>query len=381
MNSNKAGMSGWLGSNNVFFAGYIGWNFVSVRDRAEQWREGFPNNLAASNLAREKCDYVFSAGCSVEDIMVSAYLEKTLQPTGAFTIINRSNTSEAQFSYLGLRRTVGVRAALKSPGMRANIEAGLSDYLSDTLSSAAASIPLTMNTRMLSGRVSAGLPHHKLAPSLMLSGGIARPQIRGFDGPGGSLFFNLDKTESYGASVSAGVNPSGKLTTGLFAELLCASNQASGRLDPFLFSSMSLFMPDKYKIDSSAVSYKSYGFFCEKQLKPLCWWSCDGMISASWVRLSAFSKTRKYDFSAIIPRLVDPQKNVFIDEDYALCIVRLANEFKLHKAQVSVTVQQGIPIGLKSRTAGRIQSGAPEANVKRSVRGAARYCAGVGYEL
>jgi hypothetical protein len=97
--------------------------------------------------------------------------------------------------------------------------------------------------------------------------------------------------------------------------------------------------------------------------------------------VSSFSNTRDYDFSNIIPRLINPQKNVFLDEDYALCIIRLANEFNVYKATISLAVQQAIPINLKSQNVSRIQSAKPEGNVKRSARGGTRYCVGVGYGL
>jgi hypothetical protein len=105
-----------------------------------------------------------------------------------------------------------------------------------------------------------------LVDVLFLGGEIAWPEIRGFDGPGGPLFFNLDQSGLHGTTVSLHMIPLGKCKAGIFAELLSFRNLASGRLDPFLFSSMSFFMTDKYKIDSLALSYTSYGIFGGKKL-------------------------------------------------------------------------------------------------------------------
>jgi hypothetical protein len=380
LNSDKAGISGWISSKSVVFAGYIGWNFLSIRDHGALWKNEFPNNQIASNLARKKCDYSLSAGWGFNDILLSAFIEKSLLPIITVSIINTGNNAAAEFNYIGQRRTVGIRAAIKRPAVRADVDARFSDFFSDTASSAASSIPMTINSRMLHGKAGAEISACRLQPWLSLSGGVASPEVRGFDGAGGPLFFNLDRSESQYAAASLGLDPRGKFKTGLTAETFSFRNLASGRLDPFLFSTMTFFFPDKYKIDSLAVSYASYGIFGGKQIKPSPWWLCDGFVSVSRVKVTSFSNTREYDFSNIIPRLVNPQKNVFLDEDYALCIIRLTNALSLHKATISVAVQQAIPINLKSQKTGKIHGEEPGENITKSARGAARYCVGVGYE-
>ena len=207
------------------------------------------------------------------------------------------------------------------------------------------------------------------------------PQIRGFDGAGGALFFNLDQTAVYATAASLAISPRGKFEAGITAELFSFRNTASGRLDPFLFSNMSLFMPDKYKIDSLVSAYASYGIFGRKTLRPRPWWHCDGLVSVSRIKLQAYANTREFDFSNLIPRLIDLQRSDFLDEDYILGIIRIGNEISFRKATVTVAIQQAIPVNLKSGNAGNINAAPSEGSVKRSIRGGTRYCIGVVYDL
>ena len=379
LNSNKVTISGWFSSNAMIFAGSIGWNLMPVRDRASQGEGQFPNNQIASNLSREKCDYSLSIGCDFKDMFVSAYLEKTLLPVIIVSITNTVNSAVDEFNCVGQVHTAGFRATIKRRPFFGEIEAGFSDIASDTASSAASSRPMTFNSRVTHGKVKTELPMLKLRPCLSLSGAIAGPGMRGFDGSGGPLFFNLDHSELYGVAGSFRLMPPGKFEAGITGELFSFRNLASGRFDPFFLSTISLFMWDKYKIDSLAFSYRSYGIFTGRKIKPLPWWQCDGFLSVSRLRISSLSNTREFDFSDIIPRLVNPQKNVFLDEDYALCIIRLANEINIGKMAISAAVQQAVPINLKPRATSRIHGAEPGANVKKSSRGGTRYCVGAGY--
>ncbi len=161
------------------------------------------------------------------------------------------------------------------------------------------------------------------------------------------------------------------------AEHFSLYNTASGRFDPYLFSNMSLFMPDKYKVDSSVVSYYSYGMFGEKQANVRPWWHLDAILSISRVKAISFASTREYDFSQIIPRLINPTKTVFIDQDAALIIMRITNGFDIDKATVSAHIQQALPIDLKPK---KNINGPPAGNnIKMSIRGGTRYGIGVGY--
>jgi hypothetical protein len=379
LNSDKAGISGWLSSNAVAFAGYIGWNFPSIRNDRVPWRTEVPNNLIASNLARKKCDYSLSMSWAAHALLVTAYLQKELLPVVNVSIVNTMNNAHADFNYVGQRHTLGVRTVIRYSAIQASLNAGFSDLLSDSSSSDVTKIPVTVRSRALHGKGEATFPLLALTPRISLSGSIAMPELRGFDGLGGPLFFNLDQTESHSVLASAGVQPFKEWEAGITAELFDFRNSESGRLDPFLFSTMSFFMPDKFKIDSLAFSYSSYGLFGKKRIRPLPRWQCDIMVSCARALLKSFSKTREWDFSNIIPRLDNPQKYVFLDEDYALCIIRLANEFRVGKTTISAALQQAVPISLKSQKNGRIQMSQPEGKVERSLRGGTRLCVGLWY--
>jgi hypothetical protein len=225
------------------------------------------------------------------------------------------------------------------------------------------------------GSVALRLPQVAFQPNVEISMSSGYPKLRGFDGTGGPMFFYLDKNSLDIESVVINGRFWRKIHAGLTAEHFSFSSDAAGRLDPYLFSSMLVFMPTKYKIDYSDFTYGSYGMYVRRKQPILGFWDLDAVLSASRVLTRAVVDAREFDFSEFfgIPIVRNPTHTELLRDDILLLLIGLKSAFTYKNIALHVDVQQALPIDLKSNGNGGGNSQSNATMSAGSIRGGTRY--------
>ena len=374
--SEKAGISGWL-SRGPFMAAYsCGWDFDNtIEPRFGYVLKNFAHSGLIGKLYDLHGDYSLTIGAASGNVFGAIYVDKSLLPLVKASVSNGDNGARVPFGFAAVGRTLGARLSVSRWLMDICIDAGYSSITSDSAAITGTAIPATVDASVYHGSVGIILPQINFQPRLEMSSAFGAPKLRGFDGPGGPMFFYLDKNSLDIESAAISGNFWRKIRAGLTAEHCSFSNDIAGRLDPYLFSSMFVFMPNKYKIDFADFAYSSYGMYAQRTQQIVGHWGLDAAVSASRILARAVVDAREFDFTEFfgIPILRNPTHTELLNDDILLIMVSLNSAFTYQNIALHADVQQAFPIDLRRQGNGGGDSQSNGTAPARSVRGATRY--------
>jgi hypothetical protein len=363
MSLEKAGISGWFSFGSIMAAGYVGGNI--------------DNELCSHSV---QCDYAAMAGVSKGDLFLAVYGASELLPLTNFTVTNTGDSAHVSASARAVYQTLGITAHLQKPSLTLEFNGAYAVLRSDTQTIASTEVPVTLRAGAVHASAYAQLNMLPCKPSVKINAGLAQPVVRSYDGKGGPEYFYLnDNTSVFGSAELSGSVPLA-IEAGMTAEYFSFNTNAAGRLDPYMFSSMTFFVPTKYKIDSLLLNYSSIGFFAQRRQPVFNFWQLQEMLSVSRIVITSSTHTREFDFSYIIPRLINPRTSTIIDEDVLLFVVGLNNSIHVSsKTTITAGIQQALPVTLthKSSVSSSGQSSGGSNTGFLSVRGGTRYSAGI----
>jgi hypothetical protein len=375
LSSEKAGISGWL-SRGPFMAAYsCGWDFDNtVKPASGYVLKNFAQGGLAGKLYDLRGDYSLTLGAASGNVFGAIYVDKSLIPLAGASVTNRDDGASVPFGFAAVARTIGARLSVSRRFTDACIDAGYSTITSDSAAIIGAAIPVTVDAGVYHGSLAIRLPQINFQPRLEMSVAYGAPKLQGFDGPGGSMFFYLDKNSLDIESAAISGNFWRKISAGLTAEHCSFSNDIAGRLDPYLFSSMFIFMPNKYKIDYADFTYSSYGVYARRAQTIVSHWDLDAAASASRILARAVVDAREFDFTEFfgIPVLRNPTHSEPLNGDILLILAGLNSTFTYRNIALHADVQQALPINLR-RQGGGGNSPSNGTAPARSVRGGTRY--------
>ena len=376
LSSEKAGVSGWL-SRGPFMAAYsCGWDFDNtIEPRFGYVLKNFAHSGLIGKLYDLHGDYSLTLGAASGNVFGAIYVDKSLLPLAGASVANKDDGARVPFGFAAVAGTIGARLSVSRRFVDACIDAGYSTITSDSAAIVGTAIPVTVDAGVYHGNGAIRLPQINFQPRLEMSVAYGAPKLRGFDGPGGPMFFYLDKNSLDIESAAISGNFWRKIRAGLTAEHCSFSNDIAGRLDPYLFSSMFVFMPNKYKIDYADFAYSSYGMYAQRTQQIVGHWDLDAFVSVSRILARAVVDAREFDFTEFfgIPVLRNPTHTELLNDDILLIMVSLNSAFTYRDIALHADVQQAFPIDLRRHGNGGGNSQSNGTAPVRSVRGGTRY--------
>jgi hypothetical protein len=367
MAAEKAGISGWYQYKTVSLSLRFG---VDLGDKT-----------SLKNIHRKDVDEDYSAMLTlrINRAMISVYSTSEVFSDMNLTVSNTNDSVSITSKIHARYMTFGSLCQLQYPGLYMDCSIDYSSLKSDTQSISSNILPTVINTDIIHAKLKAEWNKSIIKPYFKAKISIAHPAFSGYDKTGGTRYFYLDKNSALLTNAEIGGKWLLDIKSGLTAEYMNLSNNKAGRFDPYMFSSMTFFVPTKYKIDSLKAKYMSLGMFVEREQPVYRWWQLYEFLSVSRLKVQSTVHTREYDFTYIIARLINPQTVTLFDEDIILFILNLHNNFSLDsKSSIMVGIQQAIPLSIKN---GNISTGSGEASGGSnssflSVRGGTRYSIG-----
>jgi hypothetical protein len=200
-------------------------------------------------------------------------------------------------------------------------------------------------------------------------------QLRGYDGNAPDPYSYLDRNRFIHSCFETGFNLPWKLENTVFFESATFYSKRYGRFDPYPFSAFTIFDPVKYRIDSAGFRYRSAGTSIGRAISVFRRDSAVTRCTVAWLELEGSLATREYDFSFVIPRLINPRFFSLAGEKRLLITPELHYSFRRFGLTCTGMLRQIIPINL-AKSGGR-NRGAP--SYRRTVRGGATAGCSVEY--
>ena len=214
------------------------------------------------------------------------------------------------------------------------------------------------------------------APRISFFASALSWKAAGYDG--GNRYATIDTCDFSAYGGEASVAPVWRIRAGVFIEMIDSRNKNHGLFDPFPFSSLTFFKQDKYRIDSLGALVNNWGFFLSRDF-PFLSRHCVSLDAAvSHCVIAASADTRTYDFTYLLPRLINPQKYRLIDKDLYLVRLSLGYAFTWGNLAANLGAIQYVPVE-KQAVSSHPQGAAPPSNEKTTMYGGTLYSASLSY--
>ena len=214
------------------------------------------------------------------------------------------------------------------------------------------------------------------APRISFCASTLSWKAAGYDG--GNRYATIDTCDFSAYGGEASVAPVWRIRAGVFIEMVDSRNKNHGLFDPFPFSSLTFFKQDKYRIDSLRALVNNWGFFLSRDF-PFLSRHCVSLDAAvSHCVIAASADTRTYDFTYLLPRLINPQKYRLADKELYLVRLSLGYAFTWGNLTANLGATQYVPVE-KQAVSSHPQGAAPPSNEKTTMYGGTLYSASLSY--
>jgi hypothetical protein len=363
----QIGASGWIRIRKMVFTGTIGY------DNGPDTRSTWKNHTSLSGKilsALNDPHIVNTLALHLVSLpfVVSLYEKRSCFQNISGGITKQSNRSRIDLPLCAASQEFGVRTALRLHEDTCGLHAAWITTESAAGAGNGTDLPSKITANGFYGHagcIGSTLP---LSPWLSFSSWIHGFGICGFDVNGTDTYFALDSNGYYGTLFKAGIHLPLKVIFGAFRERFSLHSDLHGQFDPYPFSAYSIFDPVKYRLDTLAVACRAHGIVVEREFILPRKNRLHVSLWTSYIRLYGTMQTREWDFSFLIPRLINPRETSLADEKRLLLIPQLHYTIGWHRMVFAGSLRQIIPIDLHDIAKDGGRKDAPAAT-KRTMRG------------
>jgi hypothetical protein len=376
---NAVSGGGWVRLHDLSLSGDLGYDRGLSTPYTFDGKESATDRLLAI-LSDPRFMHSFSAAYSFPPFSFGLYEKRQPFLSALSRVEKQLNRSSIELPLASADQEFGAYETIRAGQDTCGIAIGVIRTTSDTGPAGNAALPIKIagdGDFLTIDLAAQSLPGF---PWMHLSWQRRTIQLRGYDGNAPVPYCYLDSNRFIHARFETGFTLPWKLNNSVFFESATLGSVIHGRFDPYPFSAFTIFDPVKYRLDTFGIRYRSAGAAVGRAFSAFRRGRALTRLTVAWLELEGSLATREYDFSYVIPRLINPRSWSLADEHRLLITPEAMYSFQWAGLICTGSLRQIIPLDI-ANIGKRGAANAGASSTKRSVRGGTTVRVSVEYRL
>jgi hypothetical protein len=370
---------GWLKTGRLRLSGMLGYDKGLSTVYSIDGSEYATDKLRAIP-ADPRFMHALTATCSMTSLHVGLYEKKQPLLSALGRIENTSSHNAIELPVAAADQEYGAFSTFRMGQDSCGMAMGYAQTSSDTGPALNSALPVKIAGSGWHCRIAAAATSIPLSPWLCIAWRSREMQLRGYDGNAPEPYCYLDSNRLIHTCFKTGFGLPWKLECGVFTESAMCHSVLHGRFDPYPFSAFTIFDPVKFRLDTLGIRYRSAGGTIGRAFSASTRDRITTRLTVAWVELEGSLATREYNFSFVIPRLINQRSWSIAHERRLLITPEALYSFRWNGLTCTGLLRQIIPLDIESFGGrGAANSGASAEN--RSVHGGTTVRVTVEYRL